>query len=180
MIVGTGDQKSYQLAFGQMDDDASKTIEYNHFCSNQISSWIIPSGNVDLFFRFCRFSELAGKYGFTKDGESIQSFTTVSSKAIMGPEGTDQVVFRHEETGRKERLRIREDEEKIQVIEEMHLGLTFGDLKKIFKTLDINKDGSITHAEFIRGLKKHKTIARKLGISICFPDLSLNCAICIG
>jgi hypothetical protein len=45
-----------------------------------------------------------------------------------------------------------------------HLGMTFEELHDIFKTLDVNNDRSITHREFIRGLKTHRSIAAKLGI----------------
>ena len=33
----------------------------------------------------------------------------------------------------------------------------------IFKTLDINGDGEVSHAEFLKGLKANPTIAEKLG-----------------
>jgi hypothetical protein len=44
-----------------------------------------------------------------------------------------------------------------------HLGMTFEELRMIFTTLDVNNDRSITHREFIRGLKNHPSIAAKLG-----------------
>ena len=45
-----------------------------------------------------------------------------------------------------------------------HLGMTFEELRDIFKKLDVNDDHSITHREFIRGLKTHRSIAAKLGM----------------
>ena len=34
----------------------------------------------------------------------------------------------------------------------------------MFDVLDVNKDGSITHAELIRGLKGNEWVAEKLGM----------------
>ena len=48
-----------------------------------------------------------------------------------------------------------------------HLGMRFEELRRIFDVLDVNRDGSITYAEFIGGLMKNRAIATKLG------DLSL-------
>jgi Ca2+-binding EF-hand superfamily protein len=45
--------------------------------------------------------------------------------------------------------------------------MRFDELKRIFDVLDINRDGSITHAEFLRGLKKNDWIAKKLGNIVC-------------
>ena len=42
--------------------------------------------------------------------------------------------------------------------------ITKKDLRAIFDTLDVNHDGSITHAEFIKGLRKYPEIGRKLGL----------------
>jgi hypothetical protein len=42
--------------------------------------------------------------------------------------------------------------------------LSFREIQEIFSTLDKNGDGSITHAEFITGLKKHSWVAEKLGM----------------
>ena len=42
--------------------------------------------------------------------------------------------------------------------------LSFEDIGEIFETLDKNGDGSITHAEFIVGLKKNPWVAEKLGM----------------
>lgn len=44
-----------------------------------------------------------------------------------------------------------------------HLGMTFQELREIFDMLDVNRDGSITYKEFLRGLKRNKRIAAKLG-----------------
>ena len=49
-----------------------------------------------------------------------------------------------------------------------HLGMTFHELRRIFDTLDVNKDGSITYSEFIAGIKRHKHIAARLGENISF------------
>jgi Ca2+-binding EF-hand superfamily protein len=42
--------------------------------------------------------------------------------------------------------------------------LTALEVINIFKTLDTNGDGEISHAEFIRGCKSHPSIADKLGV----------------
>lgn len=42
--------------------------------------------------------------------------------------------------------------------------LTALEVINIFKTLDTNGDGEISHAEFIRGCKAHSSIADKLGV----------------
>ena len=42
--------------------------------------------------------------------------------------------------------------------------LSFKEITEIFKILDKNGDGSITHAEFIVGLKKNAWVAEKLGM----------------
>ena len=43
--------------------------------------------------------------------------------------------------------------------------LSFEEIQEIFRNLDKNNDGYITHAEFIHGLKKNEWIANKLGHS---------------
>ena len=63
----------------------------------------------------------------------------------------------------KEQRTIVPSSRRNQTDEERHMGLSFKDLQKIFETLDTNKDGSITQGEFIKGLKKHKDIAKMLG-----------------
>lgn len=64
-------------------------------------------------------------------------------------------------------------------------GLSYEEIKRVFVTLDTNNDGSITHAEFILGLKKNPWVAELLGMpahirQVCalpnqndFPDSAL-------
>jgi hypothetical protein len=56
-----------------------------------------------------------------------------------------------------------ERQQQLRQKQQKHLGMKFEELRKIFKTLDVNNDHSITHREFIRGLKNHPLIAAKLG-----------------
>jgi hypothetical protein len=42
--------------------------------------------------------------------------------------------------------------------------LSYEEIKRVFVTLDTNNDGSITHAEFILGLKKNPWVAELLGM----------------
>ena len=44
---------------------------------------------------------------------------------------------------------------------------SFFELSEIFRTLDKNGDGVITHIEFIKGLKEHPDIAAKLAAVCC-------------
>jgi Ca2+-binding EF-hand superfamily protein len=38
------------------------------------------------------------------------------------------------------------------------------EVREIFAALDINCDGKISHAEFIKGLKANPVVAKKLGM----------------
>jgi hypothetical protein len=106
-----------------------------------------------------RFVELAEKYGFTKDGESLDSMVRDRSAASFDSGASQQRDVRR---GKDERFEMLETTA-AAMSEEKHMGLSFNDLREIFRVLDYNNDGSITHAEFIKGLRRNKGIARKLG-----------------
>ena len=116
-----------------------------------------------------RFVELAAKYGYTKDGEPIDSVAGdpayAGASLRRGGDGRDrgggpQDARAGAGGGRFEMLGTTDA---AAVREERHMGLTFRDLEGIFAALDINEDGSITHAEFVRGLRRDQGIAKKLG-----------------
>ena len=53
----------------------------------------------------------------------------------------------------------------VRAAEEMkNFLITKKDLRSIFDALDVNHDGRITHAEFIKGLRKYPEIGRKVGL----------------
>jgi len=57
------------------------------------------------------------------------------------------------------------EEAAAKAAEEMrNFRITKQDLRAIFDTLDVNHDGSITHAEFIKGLRKYPEIGKRLGL----------------
>ena len=113
-----------------------------------------------LFQLRCRFWDLAEKYGYSRDDERSHSLTTQSSN--IASDSKSVVEVRPKKISKEQRT-IVPSSRRNQTDEERHMGLSFKDLQKIFETLDTNKDGSITQGEFIKGLKKHKDIAKMLG-----------------
>jgi hypothetical protein len=51
----------------------------------------------------------------------------------------------------------------VKKISDKHKGMSFAELRDIFDELDVNGDRSITHREFLKGLKKNARIAERLG-----------------
>eukprot|EP00293_Proteomonas_sulcata_P020257 CAMPEP_0184289060 /NCGR_PEP_ID=MMETSP1049-20130417/1535_1 /TAXON_ID=77928 /ORGANISM="Proteomonas sulcata, Strain CCMP704" /LENGTH=478 /DNA_ID=CAMNT_0026595709 /DNA_START=77 /DNA_END=1513 /DNA_ORIENTATION=- len=50
--------------------------------------------------------------------------------------------------------------------------MTVNELREIFEELDKNHDGEVSHAEFIKGLRKKPELARKLGMEASFGQES--------
>jgi hypothetical protein len=114
-----------------------------------------------------RFVELASKYHYTQDGESLpgsdEEVDSASFQQLQLPVNQSAPF----EPSRPQRHRLKMSR---------HLGMTFEELARIFDVLDVNHDRSITHAEFLRGLKQHDWIAEKLGRKA--PPLSFR--VCVS
>jgi len=142
-----GTRESYQLSFGKIDNDNSKSIEFRELCG-----FFGYYDDGDLLSDWSGESRGEGA-GAGNSGDSYKSFISASSRtASPAPPahtaappvvlGGPAVPLRDAKTP----------------------AMTALEVINIFKTLDINGDGEVSHAEFIKGLKLNPSIAEKLGM----------------
>ena len=149
--------ESYQLSFGKIDNDNSKSIE---------------------------LQELAAYFGYHEDGDLISDWSASESYHSADHEAPSEDSSYVEESPHTpaSRASARKDKESNTAPEQRRRRrqqsagalpaitytsapqLTALELINIFKTLDANGDGEVSHVEFLKGLKKHPTIAEKLGM----------------
>ncbi len=135
-----GSREKYQIFFGEMDKDDSKTIEYD-FASipKQLLLFIPFDGQAPLTFLFSppldrpqdRMVELAARHGFYMDGVSIsaseesgdeiqQDYKSTSTPVPPAPEWT---------------YSSRQDAPGIATKSRDHRGVSFYDMQRIFAVL---------------------------------------------
>jgi len=156
-----GSRESYQLCFGKIDNDNSKSIE---------------------------FKELCAFFGYHDDGDLISDWSesshspaaTASASASEAPPASERSSPRpspfqpsspptpasreHARHGSRRKPSAPKVKALPAITYTSAPKLTALELINIFKTLDLNGDGEVSHAEFVKGLRKNPTIAEKLGM----------------
>ena len=171
-----GTRDTYQLSFGKIDNDNSKSIEFVELCNfygytdngDELTDWSDP---VTL-----QGSETATG-DVTSEGEAAGIMSGVSY--VSDARQKSEVADSHESHMSGDSYASISDSRArpalianpqpvannaVRVIDNAAHKLTALEVINIFKTLDTNGDGELSHAEFIKGLKDKPTIADKLGM----------------
>ena len=148
-----GTRESYQLSFGKIDNDNSKSIQFSELCR---------------FFGYYEDGELVSDWSQQSmggnSGDSYKSYISGSSRTAVstpmapartapGVAPTAPLVFVPPPTA------AAKSQEGAA-----HAQLTALEVINMFKTLDRNGDGELSHAEFLKGIKMNPLIGEKLGM----------------
>jgi len=155
-----GTRETYQLSFGKIDNDNSKSIEFKELCG---------------FFGYYEDGDLLSEWseqsmggGGGTSGDSYKSYISGSSRTAMSsPLGS--TALRDTKGGG-----VIVPQPPVVIAPPPPTAaakapggaakLTALEVINMFKTLDINGDGEVTHVEFLKGLKINPSIADKLGM----------------
>ena len=164
------------------DVRASFSHRRSHACAHPDAGKIDNDNSKSI-----EFKELCGFFGYYEDGDLMSDWSQQSMGATpaasgnatprgTGGSGMDSASSYHSYiSGNSGSSRTRQGEHHAKPKMPAPAQGSAGGLGKkhdlsalevinIFKTLDINGDGEVSHAEFLKGLKANPTIAEKLGM----------------
>lgn len=143
---------------GKIDNDNSKSIEFKELCG---------------FFGYYEDGDLMSDWSQQSMGATPAASGNATPRRTGGGSGMDSASSYHSYISGSSRTRQGEHEAKAKMpapakgpaggLGKKH-DLSALEVINIFKTLDINGDGEVSHAEFLKGLKANPTIAEKLGM----------------
>jgi Tfp pilus assembly protein PilF/Ca2+-binding EF-hand superfamily protein len=143
-----GTRESYQLSFGKIDNDNSKSIQFSELCR---------------FFGYYEDGELVTDWS-EQSGDSFKSYISGSSRtAVSTPMARAHTAPIVAPTAPPVFVPPPPAAAKSQG-GAAHAQLTALEVINMFKTLDRNGDGELSHAEFLKGIKMNPLIGEKLGM----------------